>query len=602
MILRDYQKDAIQKTKTALKGHNNTLIVAPTGAGKTIILSALIDELIGEREETEGLFGSGKTVVLQHRLELVKQNSEKFLRVAPHFLDKTSILTGKEKNADGEIVFATVQTLSTKNGMSVIPRLNYLIIDEAHHVAAGTYKDIITHYTIIDPSLKVIGLTATASRADGKGLGDTFDNVAYKIDTDLLIQMGHLVPPDSYIVSLGIDHEIDEISKKKITEKAKNELLADVYKPVHYRIEEEWAKRAPDKHTICFCTTIEEAKDMTLLFLAKGHRADVVHSKMSGKDVRATIDRFHTGEIQVLFNVSILTEGFDCPTVNCVMLTRSCSAKSTMIQMIGRGLRPIVEEKDRWMEKHDCLVLDFGDSLKTHGTLRSDINIKKIKESSKEGVVQLLCPNCKKVIFVEIGESYCPKCGAEIIDAIMAAALQDSDESGEGVGKVPLEDFKMVPIDLTQNSPFNWLDMGIFFSGSKNVMVASGFKHMVVMKEIAKDIWIAIGVPQRGKSVNLGTGREAIAFAHCNNYMSMHENDAASRKSAYWHSKPPSAKQYELLESLMWSDSRDGSPSNCYEASCMISYIKGFTKFKATAVAAYEERSKSNDEREVGVS
>ena len=130
MILRNYQKEAIKNAKSSLKKNNNTLVVAPTGAGKTIILSALIQELTDEFHNRNGLIKS-KTVVLQHRLELVKQNSEKFVRVAPNSPLKTSILTGKEKNHDGDVVFATVQRLSASNGngLKVIPWLDYLIID-----------------------------------------------------------------------------------------------------------------------------------------------------------------------------------------------------------------------------------------------------------------------------------------------------------------------------------------------------------------------------------------------------------------------------------------------------------------------------------------
>jgi len=131
MILRNYQKEAIKNAKSSLKKNNNTLVVAPTGAGKTIILSALIQELTDEFHNNRNGLIKSKTVVLQHRLELVKQNSEKFVRVAPNSPLKTSILTGKEKNHDGDVVFATVQRLSASNGngLKVIPWLDYLIID-----------------------------------------------------------------------------------------------------------------------------------------------------------------------------------------------------------------------------------------------------------------------------------------------------------------------------------------------------------------------------------------------------------------------------------------------------------------------------------------
>lgn len=581
MILRDYQKEAVKNTKEALIENNNTLIVAPTGAGKTIILSALINELVGV-PKTEDLFGLGKTVILQHRLELVKQNSEKFTRVNPDFLLRTSILTGREKDASGDVVFATVQTLSTSSGLKKIPRLDYLFIDEAHHSVAETYTDTIDYYRNINPNLKVIGLTATADRADEKGLGDVFNNVAFKIDTDLLIEMGFLVPPDSYVMDIGLNDEIDELGKKKkrMSENVFNKALSGIYKPFLPRIEEEWVKKASNRHTICFCTTIDEAESLCHIFQEKGHKAGVVHSKMHYKDVRLGIDRFHSGKIQILFNVAILVEGFDCSTVNCVILTRSCSAKSTMIQMVGRGLRPIVDEKDQWMEKTDCLVLDFGDSLKTHGTLRSDVNIEKIKESGTEKAIQLQCPHCQKMIIVLKYDMFCPRCGVKIVDEIDEAEKIDS--SGPNIpGKISLKNFNMVPIDLTHNSPFAWVDILSFFPNIKEtIMCASGFYHSVAMKEIDEGIWVAIGIPQKGLPVHLGTARERIAFAHCNNYLSSHETTASAKKQAYWHFKPASVKQFKLLSQLGWNASKgDNPPDNCYQASVMISFIKSYKKY-----------------------
>lgn len=594
MILRYYQKEAIEKAREKLKTHNNTLIIAPTGAGKTIILSALIEGLHAG-DGGGGLFGPKKTVVLQHRLELVKQNSEKFLRVVPDFLLKTSILTGNEKDAEGSVVFATVQTLSSEAGLNSITHLDYLVIDEAHHSAADTYKQTIDHYREINSNLKVVGLTATADRADGKGLGDIFDNVAYKIETDMLIEMGYLVPPDSYVMDIGISEEIDELGQKKknMSEEKFNKALAGLYEPVHYRVVEEWERMASRKHTICFCTTIDEAVAMSELFKEKGHNAGYIHSGLPWKENRLVIDKFHSGELQIIFNVAILTEGFDCPTVNCVMLMRSCSAKSTMIQMVGRGLRPVVEEKDRWMEKLDCLVMDFGDSLKIHGTFRSDVNLEKIKELRRDHrVIQLMCPKCGKLIFVEEVDEYCPKCGEEILEAIE----DGSDKTAKGpigTGRIPLKNFSMVPIDLTNNSPFAWMDMAnIFPNVGGSIMVATGRDHFVSMKEIEKDVWMSVGIPRKGLAEFLGVGREAMAFAYCNNYMSMHENVSSSKKSSSWHRETPSDKQYKMIKRLGWDpNAGDGHPNNRYEAACIISFCFHKKKYKAVLDSVLEKRS-----------
>ena len=603
MILRNYQKEAIKNAKSSLKKNNNTLIVAPTGAGKTIILSALIQELTDEFHNNRNGLIKSKTVVLQHRLELVKQNSEKFVRVAPNSPLKTSILTGKEKNHDGDVVFATVQTLSASNGngLKVIPWLDYLIIDEAHHSAADSYMDTVKHYYSINPNLKVVGLTATAARADGIGLGDTFDNVSFKIDTDTLIQMGHLVPPRSYVVDIGVNDEIDKLSKKRdtLSDESYNMKLAGIYAPIHYRIVEEWEKMASKKQTICFCTNIQEAVNLCEKFQEKGHNALYIHSKMHSKYVRSIIDNFHAGKFQLLFNVAILTEGFDCPTINCVMLTRSCSSKSTMIQMIGRGLRPIVEKKDMWMEKIDCMVMDFGDSLKTHGTLKSDINIKKVRPY-KGNPVQLICPQCKKLIVVDEIDTYCPKCGAHIVEEIKNAEEKESTGS-RSIGKIPLKNFSMVAINLTKNSPFAWLDISNFYHKINiKIMVASGIRNFVAMQEIDKDVWLAIGLPQKGVGVCLGVCGESVAFANCNNYLSERETSSSSKKSASWHRHTPTDPQYKLLMVLGWDPKKgDKYPKNKYEASCMISFAKSAKNYNTILNATLDERRELNESEKV---
>jgi len=600
MILRQYQEDCVKEALKAIAKFFDTLIIAPTGAGKTIILSEIIRRLIGDNEDT--LFSSGIAVVLQHRLNLVKQNSEKFLRVAPDFLLNTGTLTGNEKNVNGQVIFATVQTLSGDGNFELIPVIDYLIIDEAHHAAADTYTETIEHYREVNPNLKVIGLTATADRADGKGLGDVFTNVAYKIETDFLIEMGYLVPPDSYVVSMGLDKEIDGLRDERMSEKARNEKLAGIYEPMRYRIAEEWERMASKRHTICFCTTIEEAVDMSDLFNERGHKAHFIHSHLPDKVNAAITDQFERGEHQVLFNVGILTEGFDCPTVNCVMLMRSCSAKSTMIQMIGRGLRPIVEEKDMWMDKVDCMVLDFGDSIKTHGTLRSDVNLEKIKALRGEGesAVYVRCPECEKIVIVHDNDEYCPSCGAHIFEAIEEASKKDMRGDAE-TGKVRIKNFEMVAVNLTSNSPFRWVEVTKLMSGCPiTTMVANGFEHMVAIGEISKDLWMAIGIPQKQKEAQiLGVGKQAVAFAHCNNYMSTHEDDTSSKKSAHWHHKPPSNKQFEMLKKMQWNpEAGDGNPESSYEASCMISFTKGYRKF-GTVIESEMERRGNGQRNEV---
>ena len=171
MLLRPYQEVAIEDAGKALDKHSNTIVVAPTGAGKTIMLSALI----------KNRYQNNKSVlVLQHRDELVSQNSIKFNKVNPDI--STSIVDGSQKNWNGDVVFSMVQTLSRENNLSTMRPIDMLVIDESHHAAAESYKKVINKVRTDNPKSEIIGFTATPNRGDKKGLRNVFNNCSHQIE------------------------------------------------------------------------------------------------------------------------------------------------------------------------------------------------------------------------------------------------------------------------------------------------------------------------------------------------------------------------------------------------------------------------------------
>ena len=183
MLLRPYQEIAVNSAIDALDKHGNTVVVAPTGAGKTIMLSALI----GKRCQTRR-----NVLVLQHRDELVNQNMDKFKRINPNIL--TSIVNAEEKDWNGDTVFSMVQTLSRPNNLDNMKAMDMLVVDESHHVVADTYTRIINHAKQINDKVEIVGFTATPNRGDKKGLREVFTNCSHQIEISTLIREGFLVP------------------------------------------------------------------------------------------------------------------------------------------------------------------------------------------------------------------------------------------------------------------------------------------------------------------------------------------------------------------------------------------------------------------------
>ena len=164
MILRPRQTLLVDRTVEALAQHGNTLAVAPTGSGKTIMLSAVVGRLLSDPD--------AKACILAHRTELTDQNRNKFERVNPSL--KTSVFDAYEKSWDGNATFAMVQTLSRKANLDQLPTLDLLVIDEAHHAASPSYREVIDQVLVKNPKATICGLTATPNRGDGKGLRAVF--------------------------------------------------------------------------------------------------------------------------------------------------------------------------------------------------------------------------------------------------------------------------------------------------------------------------------------------------------------------------------------------------------------------------------------------
>tara|TARA_R100000808_G_scaffold1584_1_gene7069 strand:- start:11726 stop:13396 length:1671 start_codon:yes stop_codon:yes gene_type:complete len=541
MILRPYQEVAVKDASKALDEYGNTLVVAPTGAGKTIMLSALA----GKRHKK-----GKRTLILQHRDELVSQNNIKFNKVNENI--STSIVNGKVKNWEGEVVFSMVQTMSRENNLNGRPKFDLVIVDESHHVAAPTYKKIINAVKKDNDKVEIVGFTATPNRGDGKGLRSIFNNCSHQIELATLIREGFLVPLKAFVIDIGVREDLSKV--RKLTSDYDMEQVDSIMnrRVINERVVDEWEEKAGDRKTIVFCSTISHAKGLLSSFRERDILADIVTGETPSEERAEILHDLEYKDLQVVVNVAVLTEGFDAQAVSCIILTRPCSYKSTMVQMIGRGLRIVDPSIHPNVIKKDCVVLDFGTSILTHGGLDDGINLDgAIPKEDLEAPVKI-CPNCEASVPLRV--SVCPFCSSPFL--------------GEEIEKVTLENFEMSEYDLMQLSPFMWID--IFGNGS--CMMASGFQGFGLVATI-DDTSVAI-VKKRGQGVKtVAIGGKIQATSAADDFLRQIETNNAANKSKRWLNAPATDVQKNYLITQGVEVSVMDFSWTKYKAACWLNYL-----------------------------
>jgi len=560
MLLRPYQNRLVKRAKAALKKSRNTLAIAATGAGKTIMLAALAREM------------GGKTLILQHRQELLDQNMSKFKRVNPDW--DCSIFDAKTKSMSGDAVFASQQTL-TRN-LDVMPQFDHVIVDETHHIVAPTYANIIDACMERNKKLLLTGFTATPVRGDKKTLKGYFNNVADKITIRELVGLGFLVPPVAYVVDLGVQSRLQEVEKRAshFGDQAEVAEILDT-RPINNEVVRHWKEQAGDRRTIVFCSTIKHAEDVAEAFRAAGVACESLHGHTGEKERRAKIRRLDNGETQVITNVAVLTEGFDSQPVGCVILLRLCSDKSPMIQMVGRGLRCVDPELYPGVVKRDCVVLDFGTSLLTHGNLEvgDGLGEEVLKEVEGEAIVKC-CPceyepgmvyrfpdrngNIGCGIEVPAQTRVCPVCGF---------VFERND------GHEPLTNVDMTELDIMSASPFRWHDL----FGNDLCLIANGFDAWAgIFSPDGGDTWHALGRNDKDRRVHrLAVTGRLQAMAMADDFLRAYETDKAAHKSRRWLDEPATEKQLDVLRRYGYDvhlSLLGGSNFTKYSAACHSSF------------------------------
>ena len=543
MRLRPRQKAFVERSVSALNARRNTLGVAPTGAGKTIMLSAVTGESIKDSD--------AKVCILAHRDELTAQNRAKFERVVPNV--GTSVVDAYEKSWGGQVTFAMVPTLARSSNLDGMPRLDLLVIDEAHHAVAASYRRIIDRVRDANPDARVFGVTATPNRGDRKGLREVFDNVADQISLGELIASGHLVPPRTFVIDVGVQDELKSV--RKTSSDFDMSEVANIMDraPVTEEVIRHWKEKAGDRQTVIFCSTVEHAAHVRDAFQAAGISAALIHGEMPSETRKSVLADYAGGKIRVIVNVAVLTEGWDHPPTSCVVLLRPSSYKSTMIQMVGRGLRTVDPEEFPGVVKTDCIVLDFGTSSLIHGTLEQDVDLDG-KTSSGEAPTKA-CPSCGADI--PLASSECPICG----DAF------DEEEGGSGVTATPLSGFLMTEIDLLKRSSFEWVDL----FDTEEALMATGFNAWGGIFWFEGQ-WYAVGGRKNAATRLLGIGERSVCLAQADDWLNEHETDESAFKTRGWLNQPATEKQLKYLS----PEARSDFGLTRYKASALMTF--GFNK------------------------
>ena len=333
MTLRPYQQEAVEAIETGWAEYKRQLLVLPTGCGKTVVFSRVA------KDRTD----LGRVLILAHRDELIEQARDKY-----HAL--TGDFTEKEKASDTSydiwpVTVGSVQTLTRDSRLSRFSRDHFrtLIVDEAHHSLAESYQKILNHFDAAD----VLGVTATPDRGDRKALGEYYDRIAYEYNLLNAVQDGYLCKINARTVPLQID--VSKL-KVKVGDYEVNS-IAEVLEPYLPEIAKAIARYAKDRKTVVFLPLVSIAKEFRDCLIAEGMEAREVNgSSENRKEILEWFDSAGVGS--VLCNAMLLTEGWDCPSVDCIVVLRPTKIRSLYVQMVGRGTRTCPG-------KDNLLLLDF---------------------------------------------------------------------------------------------------------------------------------------------------------------------------------------------------------------------------------------------------
>lgn len=471
--------------------------IAQMNSGKSILFGMVAKEV------------KARTLVIAHREELLQQAEKKIHLVYPK-ADIGILQASERKGLDSEICVASIQT-----AVRHIPELQargfkLAICDEAHHIVAKTYKTLFESLGFLDdsPDKLLLGVTATAFRADKEQLGDVFQEVVFERSITTMIRSGYLCDVKGLAVETSVDlsdvktrtgdFAVDELAVAVDTP-ARNALVADAY-----------MQYGENRHGIVFAVKVDHALHLADEFKSRGISCEAVYGAMPYDQRRDILKRYAKGEIQIVTNVAVLTEGWDAPSTDIILLARPTQSQGLAIQMIGRGLRTAPNKKD-------CLIIDFVDTTKKHNLC--GISVLHNDEEEKEA---------------------------------RQGSLFDNDREGtrepEAVDDSPAVITGVQAIDIFDRSQFTWQSLG----SNYRIWLADGSSVCCYTED--NESFLPVLVLSNGKCQNLADEPLPLGYAlgTCEDYVRQLNNKYArvSQKDAEWRFLPATEKQIAALRNM----------------------------------------------------
>lgn len=543
MELRDYQVKCKNSILTAIKdGTRRVLIVLATGTGKTVIFSSIVPLVKAN---------SKKTLILAHREELLTQAKEKIeltdpsLKVEIEQAEKTS-------EPDADVVVASVPTLG-RAGSERIKKFNpehfgLIVIDEAHHSVASTYMNILKYFGCVEedgsrPVGKkhpvVLGVTATPSRKDNVGLENIFDELVFKYDIKDGIDNGWLADIRAYTI---FTHENMDVSVRA-GDFAVGELSEAVNTPQRNNLVVQTYKRLSEgEKALCFAVDIEHAQMLTQTFLDDGIQAECVTGETSKEDREQILKDFQHGDLEVVVNCMVLTEGYDNPNIKNILFARPTTSQSLYIQMAGRGTR-LAEGKDH------VKFIDFVDNMAKHDIVSSSSLIGQSKPIKADGHAIMAL----KSKFDDVLAS----------DPLLDISTIDIDNIDDYITEVDIFAMAQLPAIVQNTSKNAWHKYLDGFKMSLGTNEDDGSSEYIEIREAAIGYQIEHYTVQKVEpsfrtgwrknirtSVYVTTAHDsvsAIEKADVYIFQNMNHKRNLINQDAKWRKDPPSEKQVKLL-------------------------------------------------------
>jgi ATP-dependent helicase IRC3 len=493
MELRHYQREAISAVyESWLAGKRSGLVVLPTGSGKTIVFARIIADT------------PGRSLVLVHRDELVRQSVAKLHSVEPD-LD-VGIVQASRNECSHQVVVASVQTLSRLRRLAqMVADFRLVVTDEAHHATAESYRRISAHIGAGKPEGPYhLGVTATPARSDRCDLAGVFDSIIYEASMKELITAGYLADMRGKAIDVGINLDAVKLRHGDFRPEALTHAMLAANAPE--LIAKTYVAYGQGRRAIAFLPGVELADRVCQSLNQNGISSALVIGETPIEARQAIYAGLRAGAISVVCNCMVLTEGFDEPSVDCIIVGRPTKSLPLYTQMVGRGSRP-------FPSKDDCLVLDVVGISRRH-------KIQSLSDLFGTGQIRP-------------GLSY-----LETLKAIEAE--READHNADGA-KVRAE---FVDIDLFLSSELAWVQT----TQGHMTLALQDFSLLCATRR--GDYWtlshVAKGQPERVLGIGIFEGLQgaAIQFADENG------SKWAVRKGAYWRQTPASEKQRAILLSM----------------------------------------------------